>query len=214
VIDLVIVGTRGQARETHAILESLVDAGEPWNVLGFVDDAPDSGEVHALPVVGSIDWLAARPDVAVAIGIGSTGVRAQVVERITGYGPRLFPTLIHPDASVGRRVDVGEGTVVCAGTIITTDIQIGAHVLLNFGCTVGHDAVIGDMVTVGPGAHVSGAVHIGRGTYIGTGASIIQSVAIGERAVVGAGAAVIRDVPDDRTAVGVPARVLDPRDDG
>ncbi|MEA2558083.1 MAG: hypothetical protein QOG88_1621 [Actinomycetota bacterium] len=210
--DLVIVGTGGQAREIHAIVEALVAAGEPWNVLGFIEDAQGPETVHGLPVLRPLDWLAEHADVAVATGIGATPMRARVIDRIAGFGARTFPTLIHPAASVGPRVEFGEGTIVCPGAVLTTDIRVGAHALLNFGCTVGHDAVIGDLVTVAPGAHISGTVHIGRGADVGTGASIIQGLQIGDWAVIGAGAAVIRDVPPNRTAVGVPARILDPRD--
>lgn len=210
--DLVIVGTEGQAREVHAIVLALIEAGASWNVVGFLDDAGTRTELRGLPVLGKLDWLADN-DVAVVLGVGWTRSRADVVERIAGFGGHEFPILIHPSASVGPGIELGEGTIVCPGSILTTDIRVGAHVLLNFGCTVGHDAVIDDLVTVGPGAHISGAVHVGRGAYIGTGASIIQSVEVGEWSVVGAGAAVIRNVPADRTVVGVPARTLDPQDE-
>jgi sugar O-acyltransferase (sialic acid O-acetyltransferase NeuD family) len=213
VTDLVFVGTGGQARELHAIVEALDGL---WTPIGFLDDAPGlaGARVHGLPVLGDVGWLETHPTVAVAVGVGATSSRRRVVERIRSFGEREFPALVHPAASVGRRTELGEGVFVCPGAVLTTDITVGDHVLLNSGCTIGHDAVIEDFVTVAPGAHVSGAVRIGEGADIGTGASIIQGVAVGRWSVVGAGAAVTTDIPPNTTAVGVPARVIGEREPG
>lgn len=58
---------------------------------------------------------------------------------------------------------------------------------------------------------------IGEGTFIGMRANIIsrnadksvQGVTIGENAVIGACTLVNQDVPDGKTAVGVPCRIID-----
>lgn len=211
--DLVFAGTGGQARELHAIAEAL---GAEWNPIGFLDDDPGAAffSVHGLPVLGGLDWLEGHPEPAMAVGIGSPPTRRKVVERIRAFGPRRFPTLVHPMASVGPRVELGEGVSVCPGVVVTTDVAIRDHVLLNFGCTVGHDAVIHGFATVAPGAHVSGRVRIGEGSEVGTGASIIQGLSIGEWSVVGAGAVVVGDVPSNATVIGVPARVTKSRKPG
>jgi sugar O-acyltransferase (sialic acid O-acetyltransferase NeuD family) len=213
VTDLVFVGTGGQARELHAITEAL---GGAWTPIGFLDDDPSAANlvVHGLPVLGGIDWLEARPGTAVAVGIGSPATRRKIVERIRALGPRGFPTLVHPTASIGPRVALGEGVVVCPGVVVTTDVAVGDHVLLNFGCTVGHDVVVGEFAAVAPGAHISGRVRLGEGSDVGTGASIIQGLSIGEWSVVGAGAAVVDDVAPNTTVGGVPARVTRTREPG
>ena len=215
-MQIVIVGTGGQAREIHALLQALVGQGETFELVGFLDDdVAKTGEaVHGVPVLGGVDWLSNKSGIGVAVGVGATPTRRRVVERIGTLGGHGFPVLVHPSASVGPRIDLGDGTVVGAGAILTTDIQVGRHVLLNFGCTVGHDVAIEDFATVAPGAHVSGAVRIEEGADIGTGASIIQGLTIGAWSVVGAGAAVVRDVPAHTTVVGVPASVIETRDSG
>lgn len=210
--DLVVVGAGGQARE---LLAMVGDLGSDWKPIGFVDDAPSHlADIHGLGFLGDVNWLESHPELAVVVGIGSCEVKRSVVERIRAFGPRTFPTLVHPTASVGPGVSLGEGVFVCAGAILTTDITVGSHVLLNFGCTVGHDARIDDLATIAPGAHVSGNVHVGEGSYIGTGVSIIQGVSIGEWAIIGAGAAVVQDAPANATSLGVPARVVEQRDAG
>jgi acetyltransferase-like isoleucine patch superfamily enzyme len=103
--------------------------------------------------------------------------------------------------------------VVCAGSILTTDIAVGNHVQINLDCTIGHDVELDDYATLAPGVHVSGYVSIGRRAYIGTGATIINGTAdrrltIACDAVVGAGACVTRSVESGVTVVGVPAKPI------
>ncbi len=124
-----------------------------------------------------------------------------------------FTTLIHPNVEMSRWIDVGSGSVICAGSILTTNIKLGLHVQINLDCTIGHDAVLGDYTTLAPGVHVSGWVHVGRRVYIGTGAVIINGtedapLVIGDDAVIGAAACVVKSVPPGLTVVGVPAKPL------
>lgn len=214
--DLVIVGTGGFAREIHQLVEDLNDERASWNVLGFVDDdvRKAGGSIHDLPILGTRGWLGSRP-VAVALGVGATAARRHLVRSLREGGTDLsFPVLRHPRASIGNRVTIGEGTIICAGNLITTDLTIGSHVILNLDCTVGHDATIEDFVTMAPSVNISGSVRVGEGCDLGTGATVIQGVEIGEWTIVGAGAVVVRDLPPNVTAVGVPATVIKERDAG
>lgn len=213
---IVIFGTGGFARELHQILEDLRDAGSAIPFLGFLDGNPKShgGEVHGHPVLGGVEWLRSRPNVAVAIGIGSPSAKRNVVDQIRALGPRSFPPIIHPRAWLGNRIQIGEGAIICAGTNATTDLKIGAFVILNLDCTVGHDAVIGDFTTAAPSVNLSGNVLVGEGCDLGTGSTIIQGITIGHWSIVGAGAVVVRDLPANVTAVGTPARPIKERAEG
>lgn len=214
--DIVVVGTGGFAREVHQLLEDAVADGEGWRVLGFLDDDPARAgdSVHDLPVLGGTSWLEGRK-VAVAVGVGSSAARRVLVKRIRSEAPGSgFPTLVHPTAWIGNRISLGQGTIVCAGNALTTDLSIGDHVILNLDCTVGHDSIVEDFVTVAPSVNISGAVVVREGTDLGTGATIIQGVEIGRWSVIGAGAVVIRDIPANVTAVGTPAKPIKERAEG
>lgn len=212
--DLVVYGTGGLGREVLQIALDAAADGAPCHVVGWLDDDPQAHgrEIHGLPVLGGAEWLREHPRIHVAHGIGSPAVRRRIAARLGPEQP--FATLVHPRAWLGRRVEVGAGSVLCAGVMATTDVRIGRHVLVNLGCTVGHDTMIEDFVTVNPLAAVSGNVSLGEGADVGTGASIVQGVRIGAWSVVGAGAVVARDLPPNVTAVGVPARAIKERPPG
>lgn len=105
-------------------------------------------------------------------------------------------------------MEIGEGTIICAGTIITVDIKIGNHVIINLDCTLGHDDVIEDYVTIYPSVNVSGNVTIGESTELGTGMQVIQGKKIAAETVIGAGAVVVKDIEEKGTWVGSPAKKI------
>lgn len=208
---IAIYGARGFAREVHQLIEDLAAAGEPVSCAGFLVD-PDYFEetsVHNLPVFGDAGWLATDPGALVAIAIGATSPRCRIAHSIERtYGARFAAALRHPRAFTGRRVEIGAGSIVCAGASATTEIRLGRHVQLHANCTIGHDTEIGDFVTIAPGANISGRVAIGEGTFVGAGAVVINDIKIGAWSMVGAGAVVIKDIPDNVTVVGNPARIV------
>ena len=205
VVKVAILGAGGFARE---VWWALRDARAHHSMLRFepvmfVDLAARDTSLKGLPVgvLSDVD-----PDTFLVCGIGGmTDIKDRVVSAARTAGFRFAPAIIAEGAQVGPDVEIGEGTILCAGTIATTDIVIGAHVAINLGCTIGHDAVIDDFVTVSPGCRISGGVRLGSHSYIGTGASILEHVKIGAHAVLGAGAVATKDIDEYMLAVGVPA---------
>lgn len=213
---VVIVGTGGHAREIHELIEDINTVAPAWEILGWLDSnaAAHGTTVHDLPVLGDVDWLQANPDVYVTVAIGAPPVRRRVVERVRAIGHTRFATLIHPTALIGRRVEIGEGTVICAGVITSTDYRLGQHVLINRMATVAHDDDLHDFVTIAPSAVISGNVTIGEGTDLGTNATVNQGVEIGAWTIVGSGAVVTKSLPANCTAVGAPAKPIKERPEG
>lgn len=217
---LVIFGTGGFAREVYGIIEAIDEqklfVQEKSCFVGFLDDNIEmhGQEFYGSKVLGGIEWLKNNKNAGVIVAIGNPSIKKRIVEEIKKIEGVSFPTIVHPRALIGNKVHIGEGCVVCANTIITTDVVIKNHVILNLSCTIGHDSIIEDFVTVAPGSLISGNVKICEGSDIGTGSNIIQGKKIGSWSIVGAGAVVIKDVPDNVTSVGNPAKVIKNREDG
>jgi sugar O-acyltransferase (sialic acid O-acetyltransferase NeuD family) len=206
--DVIIYGTHGFASEAQQLVEDLAAAGDALRCAGFMIDPAYRKDdmVRGLPVFSELN---APKEPCILIGVGDTQARKRIAQHVkTRFGAQ-FRTFVHPRACVGRRVEVGTGSVICAGAIAIADISIGEHVQLHAGCTIGHDAAIGDFVTVAPGANVSGRVKIGEGTFVGAGAVILPDIEIGAWAMVGAGAVVTKNVPARATVAGVPARIIE-----
>lgn len=202
--DLVIVGSGGFAREVEWLVERINQNEKKWNFIGFIDN-----DISTPNVIGNDDFVyKSYKELNVSIAIGNSDIRKKIYQLYQKNTLIRFPNLIDPSVMYSERVSFGFGNIVCAGTILTVDITIGNCNIINLDCTVGHDAIIGDFVTANPSVNLSGNTIIGSGTNIGTGTQVIQGVSIGSNSVIGSGAVVNKDIPDDCTAVGIPAKVI------
>lgn len=205
--DLIIVGAGGFGREVAWLVERINAQNPTWNLLGFLDDTAEKANtiIGGYPVLGKIDTAHMYPDAYFVCAIAASKGRRSVINRM---GDVKYTTLIDPSVLISNRVTIGEGTIICAGAIITVDISIGKHVIINLDCTVGHDAILNDYVTLYPSVNISGTTNIGACSEMGTGTQIIQGKNIGFGSIVGAGAVVVRDIPEKCTAVGTPAKPI------
>jgi sugar O-acyltransferase (sialic acid O-acetyltransferase NeuD family) len=209
---LLLIGAGGFGRETLEAVRACNLVRPTWDVVGFLDDDPTLQERHVdgLPVVGRVDDLTRHPSAAAVVTVGNPSDftrRRRVVDRL-GSPPGRWATVVHPAASIPPSASVGEGTVVLAGVVATTGVEIGAHVAVMPSVVFTHDDVIGDFATLGSGARLAGGVIVGEGAYIGAGALVRERCRIGAWALVGMGAGVTGDVPSGEVWAGLPARRL------
>lgn len=103
---------------------------------------------------------------------------------------------IHPGAKIGRRVFIDHGM----GIVIGETAEIGDDSTLYHG------------VTLGGTSWNKGKRHptLGKGVVVGAGAKILGPIFVGDGAKVGSNAVVVKDVPVGATAIGIPARNIDP----
>lgn len=101
---------------------------------------------------------------------------------------------IHPGATIGKRFFIDHGAAVVIGE--TTEI--------------GDDCTIYQGVTLGGTGKDTGKRHptLGNNVMVGAGAKILGPMRIGDNTKVAAGAVVLTEIPDNCTAVGIPAKVV------
>ena len=113
---------------------------------------------------------------------------------INGISSFLTKTDIHPACTIGRRVfiDHAIGVVIGATAIVEDDVLIYQG------------------VTLGGVSLDKGKRHptVKSNTVIGSGAKVLGNITIGRNSKVGANSVVVCNVPDNSTAVGVPAKII------
>ncbi|CAL9557496.1 UDP-3-O-(3-hydroxymyristoyl)glucosamine N-acyltransferase [Actinosynnema sp. ALI-1.44] len=206
---LLLVGGGGLAREVLAAVRLLP---EEWKPVGALDDDParHGADLDGLLVLGGSEVVHELPDAAVLVCIASARRplgRMNVVRRLALPEDR-YATVVHPAASVPEGASLGPGAVLLAGTVVTTPLRLGAHVVAMPHVLVTHDDEVGDGVTFAGRAALGGAVRVGESAYLGQGSCVREGVTIGAGAVVGMGSVVLTDVPAGEVWVGNPARRL------
>ncbi len=208
IIDLVIFGAGGHAREMHDLVMAINQQKPTFNFLGFLDQSTNVKTKDTDLILGDHTWLSGKPKVRVVIAIGNSASRLHVRNLIRSVCNNEFQTLIHPTAYLGQNCKIGDGSMISAGTVLTCGVMLGEHVIVNVRASLSHEALVEDFVTIAPNATICGAVTLGVGADIGAGATIIQLKKIGAWSILGAGAVVIKDVVDNTTVVGNPARQI------
>ena len=107
---------------------------------------------------------------------------------------------IHPGAVIGRRVFIDHGM----GVVIGETAEIGDDCTIYQAVTLG-----GTSLYRGTKRHPT----LGRGVVVGAGAKVLGGFTVGDGAKIGSNAVVVKPVPAGATAVGNPARVVDPERD-
>ncbi len=209
--DIAIFGSGGFGREVQMLIEQINETKKEWNFIGFFDDGVEKGtKINDSEVLGNTFSLNDyKTELNIVFAIGNPITKKNIVQKIEN--PLIhYPVIVHPNVLIGNKnyVSIGEGSIICAGVIITVNIKVGKHVILNLSCTVGHDTIIGDYSSFMPSVNISGEVDIKEGVYVGTGAKIINQLEIGENTIVGAGAVVSKSLPAKCTAVGIPAKPI------
>lgn len=117
--------------------------------------------------------------------------------RLTSHFTRFLTGVeIHPGATIGRRVFIDHGM----------GVVIGETAVIGDDCTLYHG------VTLGGTSWNKGKRHptLEKGVVIGAGAKVLGPITVGAGAKIGSNAVVVREVPAGATAVGIPARIIEP----
>ncbi len=198
-----IIGASGHGR----VVADIAARGGYDDII-FFDDNNQGKICGGYSIVGKCDEILnyiGKGEVFVAIGNAS--IRKRMLEDLINQGAEIA-TLVHPNAVIGSRVQIGLGSVVMAGAVLNPECKIGRGCIVNTCASVDHDCCLGNYVHISVGAHVTGTVMIDDGTWVGAGAIVNNNLHITDSCMIGAGAVVINDILERGTYVGVPARKL------
>lgn len=206
--DLIIIGSGGMGAETAWLVEDINERNNEWNLLGFIDDKKSKcgKSINGYKILGDFNSINDKKELYYVCAIANAKIRRKIIETKCNKFNMKAATLIHPSVIISRYNEIGEGTIICAGTIVTINTRIGKHNIINMDCTIAHNVVMEDYVTVYPSVNVSGNCNIGSCVELGVGTQIIQGKNIGENSIIGAGAVVVKDIEKNITVVGVPAK--------
>jgi UDP-perosamine 4-acetyltransferase len=204
--ELVIIGTGGHAK----VVIELIRAEGKYQIKGCTGLGETGFVLGDVPILGTdrvLPGLLANGTKKAFVAIGDNHLRLRLLAKFLEMGFELI-NAISPHAVVSPSASLGRGIAIMAGAIINASVEIGDGAIINTNAGVDHDCRIGSGAHVGPGSALAGNVDIGRESFLGAGTCVIPGVRIGSRAIVGAGSVVVREIPDDVTAMGVPARII------
>lgn len=130
----------------------------------------------------------------------------RISHRLWESGRTELARELHSRISEALHISIHPSVIIGSGLFIDhgTGVTIGEGVVIGDGVSMLQDVTIGRSPE-----DQAGVPRIGRGVLLSAGAMVLGNVDIGDFAKIGAGSLVVASVPPGRTAVGVPARLVD-----
>jgi sugar O-acyltransferase (sialic acid O-acetyltransferase NeuD family) len=190
-----IIGNGGHAREVQSQMGI--------ELLRFVSDEYwKEGDDGLLPLSKF------NPDkYVVIIAVANSKDREDIVNQLP-INTQYF-TFIHPTAQLmSNDITIEEGSFIGANSIITCNVKVGKHAILNRGNHIGHDCTIGNFFSAMPGSIVSGNVSIGNSVYLGTNSSIREKINITDNVTIGLNTGIVKSIDKSGIYVGQNNRLI------
>jgi sugar O-acyltransferase (sialic acid O-acetyltransferase NeuD family) len=195
----IIFGSGGHARVISAIIHN------SYGNISFVGLKADGKNTMAEETFfGSIEQFRQSD---IFIGIGANNIRKAVYEKLRQHG--ITPAnCIAANAFVAHDAQLGNGVVVCPGSVIGSGARLGNNTIVNTLSSIDHDCVLGDHSQVTAGVNFGGTTITGENCFFGIHSGTVPNVNIGNNSIVMAGSMVYKDVPENVMVGGNPARII------
>ena len=166
----------------------------------FVDDEYSNNIAKPISTFNPKEYM-------MIVAVADSKDRARVINKLPKE--TKYFTFIHPSAHImDDNIEIGYGSFIGANSILTTNIKLGNHTLLNRGNHIGHDTIAGDFFSMMPCAVIGGNVTLGDNVYLGSCSNIREKINITSDVLIGMNAAVVKDINKSGTYVGVPAKKI------
>lgn len=203
--EAILIGYSGHA---FVVAETALENG--LEIIGYSDKEKSDSDPYNLSYLGfekNDDFIGWQKDVTFVLGIGDNKLRQNIANLIERKG-KTIETILHKTAHISKNVVIGNGSFVNKNVAINSLVKVGKNVILNTGCIIEHECVLADAVHIAPGAVLAGNVSIGERTFVGANAVIKQGIVVGKDVVIGAGTVVVTNIPDGKTVVGNPGKII------
>ena len=178
------------ARKVKCTAESIVDSVKTDVYAAKERDPAARSTVEVLLLYPGVHAIAAH---RVAHKLHKSGhtFTARAISQIARFATGIE---IHPGATIGKGLMIDHGM----GVVIGETAEIGDNCTIYQGVTLG-----------GTGKDV-GKRHptLGNNVMVGAGAEVLGPMTIGDNSKVAANAVVLAEIPENSTAVGIPAKVV------
>jgi sugar O-acyltransferase (sialic acid O-acetyltransferase NeuD family) len=182
-----IFGFGGHAREILSIVQNIDKV--------FVDDKYVTNETLPISQFNPEEH-------EIMVCVSDPKDRNEIVKKLPA-NTKYF-SFIHPTALIFSDIEIGEGSYVGPYSILTENIVIGSHALLNRMNQIGHDCEIGDFISMMPGSIISGTCILGDRVYIGSNSSVKEKISICDDVTIGLVSGVVKNVTESGVYGGVP----------
>lgn len=166
----------------------------------FVDDEYSNNIAKPISTFNPKEYM-------MIVAVADSKDRAEVINKLPKE--TKYFTFIHPSAHImDDNIEIGYGSFIGANSILTTNIKLGNHTLLNRGNHIGHDTIAGDFFSMMPCAVIGGNVTLGDNVYLGSCSNVREKIYVNSNVVIGMNAAVVKDIKTPGVYVGVPAKKI------
>ena len=166
----------------------------------FVDDEYSNNIAKPLSTFNPKEYM-------MIVAVADSKDRARVINKLPKE--TKYFTFIHPSVHImDDNIEIGYGSFIGANSILTTNIKLGNHTLLNRGNHIGHDSLAGDFFSMMPCAVIGGNVTLGDNVYLGSCSNVREKIYVNSNVVIGMNAAVVKDIKTPGVYVGVPAKKI------
>jgi|TARA_B110000259_G_scaffold33559_1_gene37120 sugar O-acyltransferase (sialic acid O-acetyltransferase NeuD family) len=166
----------------------------------FVDDEYSNNIAKPISTFNPKEYM-------MIVAVADSKDRARVINKLPKE--TKYFTFIHPSAHImDDNIEIGYGSFIGANSILTTNIKLGNHTLLNRGNHIGHDTIAGDFFSMMPCAVIGGNVTLGDNVYLGSCSNVREKIYVNSNVVIGMNAAVVKDIKTPGVYVGVPAKKI------
>jgi sugar O-acyltransferase (sialic acid O-acetyltransferase NeuD family) len=205
---LAIIAGTGLAREVLALESS---SGR-YDEAVILDDNPEmwGEDIHGARVVGPVG-LAAQPEIGdLVVCVENGNRRREIVERLAARGvmAERYATVLHPSVDLPVTCSVGAGSILMAGVVLTSDVQIHRHVVVGPNAVLSHATLVRDYARIGGGAALGARARLGEASYVGMNATVADGVHLGAGSTLGLGSVLTTDMPIGQSWAGHPAREI------